>query len=106
MIDVGNVFYDFRRRLVNVGSALQWSVRAISGILFGHRGEVSGNHQVRAPDGHEASVIQPHRAITQRLHVSGGVRYEENRDSAGAQLVDFTYAALAEVDIAYSERLV
>ncbi len=58
------------------------------------------------PDGHDPAVVQPHRAIAESLHVAGGVRHEENGDSAGAQFVNLAHAALAEVNVADGEGFV
>ena len=55
---------------------------------------------------HDLAVLQPERAIAERFHFAGGVRNEQDGDSARAELVNFAQAALAEVDIAHGESFV
>ncbi len=51
-------------------------------------------------------VVKPHGAISQGFDVSRGVRYEKYRNAARPQLMNFTHAALAEVDVAYGEGFI
>src|ERR1700731_390261 len=78
----------------------------ILGVLLHHRGKVLHYNEIRLADGFDIAMIEPDGAVAESFNISGGVRNEQNSNSAGAQFMNLAHAALPEVNIADCECLV
>ena len=78
----------------------------VGGVLLHHGGQVLGDHHVGLAEFPDPPLLQPQRAVADRLHVADGVRDEQDGDAARPQFVHLAHAALAEVDVAHGQRLV
>src|SRR5579871_6563187 len=105
VIDVGNAFDQVLGdgRLARDGVDFS---RLIRHVFRGHGCKILRDNDIRLSDGFEGTFFEPHRAVAQGFHVAGGMRYEKNRNSLVAKLVDLAHAALAEVDVAHGESFV
>ena len=72
----------------------------------GHVGQVPADHDARLALLDYAAPVEPQHARAQSLHICHGVRDEQDRHALAAQLVDLSHAALAEVVVPDSQRLV
>ena len=81
-------------------------VPPVAGILCGHGGQILRDHALGLAQFDHASMIEPHGAVADGLHVGGGVGNEENGDAARAQLMHLAHAALAEVDVAHGQGFI
>lgn len=106
MIDVGDVFDDFRGRSDRFVRVVKNVLCLIIRVLFRHGGEVLRDHAFGIADGLDLSMVEPECAVAQGFHVAGGMRDKKNRDAARAQLVNFTEAALPEIDVADRESFI
>ena len=108
MIDIRDGVHDLRRLHRFVGSVLRFAMCAgqVDVVFLDHRRHISRDHRIRVSDVFDAAGVQPHRAVSQRLHFGDGVRHEENGHAGVAHLVHFAHAALPEIDIAHRERFI
>src|ERR1035437_7616409 len=109
VVDVGDGVDDFGGEgwsgiaMLVVHTAAAQSIR---GILLHHGGHVAGDDAIGLAELDQSAFVEPEDAIADGLDVGDGVGDKEDGDAAGAQLMHFAHAALAEINIAHGEGFI
>jgi hypothetical protein len=88
------------------GGNLERCVLQVGGIALVHFGHIAEDNFVGGSELADVAVFEPKAAVTDRFHITHGMRDEDDGDTAGSQLMNFAHAALAKVDISDGERFV
>ncbi len=105
-VDEGDPLDDFHRCIDGRRRMVLQVDFAVVRVFRGHGCQVLRDDRIGFAQGHGFPVVEPQPAVAQGFYFGSGVRDEQDGDALRAKLVDFSHAALAEIDVPYGERFV